>query len=69
MKDNNILLADMDLLSVEEMQSIRGGKSIERPKSRPRELFDFEEGLFSQMNSNGASENGIIGFVMSWFNK
>ena len=42
-KSREFKVNGVEFLSVSEMQKVRGGTETERPKSRPKEIIDWEE--------------------------
>ena len=42
-KSREFKINGVEFLSDSDMQKVRGGTEAERPKSRPREIIDWEE--------------------------
>lgn len=65
----SILISGFDLLSANEMLNIRGGSEPEKPKSRPRDVLDWEEAAALKQSTDSTEEVSILTYLISWLKK
>jgi hypothetical protein len=69
--DNDMLFnAGINLLSDNEMLNVRGGGEPVRPKSRPREQFDWEgdaPATSGVLSAQGTEQPSLIDYIKDWF--
>ena len=58
----------LEFLSESEMLIIRGGTAPIKPKSRPRDVYDEEDGAATQQNSQKSTGQSLLDYLKSLLN-